>query len=144
MSVSFTVYGIAQPAGSKRGFVKAGRVVITDASAKSRPWKAQVSDAAAQAMNGGELLAGPLWLELMFYVPRPKGHYGAKGVRPSAPAFPTVKPDLLKLTRAVEDALTGICVRDDAQFIMEHLQKHYGEPARVEVRIGTLIDEAAA
>lgn len=137
MSVSFVVYGIAQPAGSKRGFVKAGRVVITDASAKSRPWKAQVSDAAAQASDG-PLLAGPLTLTVDFYLPRPKGHIGVKGVRPSAPAYPIVKPDTTKLLRAVEDALTGIVWRDDAQVVEQTVRKMYGEPARAEISVDRL------
>jgi crossover junction endodeoxyribonuclease RusA len=149
--IAFTVYGKAAPAGSKRGFynAKAARVIITDASKNSRPWKAQVSDAAAEAMNGGALLNGPVELSLTFYVPRPKGHFGAKGVRPSAPSSPTVKPDLLKLARAVEDALSGIVYRDDAQIVTEHLEKRYGEPARVDIQcndatLSVLEREAAA
>lgn len=136
--ISFTVHGKAQPAGSKRGFYKDGRVVVVDASINSRPWKAQVSDAGAQAMNGQSLLEGPLMLALEFYIPRPKGHYGVHGLRRSAPAIPTVRPDLLKLARAVEDALTGIVYRDDAQIAREILDKFYGEPARVEVRVRRL------
>jgi Holliday junction resolvase RusA-like endonuclease len=133
----FTVHGIPQPAGSKRGFYnhKTGRVIVTDDAKNSRPWKAQVTDAAAQAMHGAELLDGPLILGLEFYMPRPKGHFGKRGLRPSAPTAPTVKPDLLKLARAVEDALTGIVYRDDAQIVREILDKFYGEPARVEVRL---------
>jgi Holliday junction resolvase RusA-like endonuclease len=149
-ALHFTIYGTPQPAGSKRGFYNknAGRVIITDDAKKSRPWKAQVSDAAQQAMTFtselGEgtsgympLLEGPLALELVFYVPRPKGHYGsgrnAHKVRPSAPDFPAVKPDVLKLARAVEDALSSIVYRDDAQIVTEFLLKRYGEPARCEV-----------
>ena len=114
--IAFTVHGKPAPAGSKRGFynAKAKRVIITDDSKNSRPWKAQISDAAAEAMAGYDLLQGPLSVSLTFFVLRPKGHYGARGLRPSAPEFPTVKPDLLKLARAVEDALSGIVYRDDA------------------------------
>ena len=55
--IQFVVYGIPAPAGSKKGFYnhRTRRVIITDASEKSRPWKAQVSDAAAEAMAGREL-----------------------------------------------------------------------------------------
>jgi Holliday junction resolvase RusA-like endonuclease len=144
-ALAFTVYGTPQPAGSKRGFARGSRVVIVDANAKSRPWKALVTDAAIEAMQTTDrqsrileqapLLDGPLRLELDFYVPRPKGHYGVKGVRPSAPDFPAVKPDVLKLARAVEDALSGIVYRDDAQIVTEWLSKRYGEPARVEVLV---------
>jgi Holliday junction resolvase RusA-like endonuclease len=141
--LKFTVFGTPAPAGSKRGFynAKAGRVIITDDSARSRPWKAQISDAAAEAMNGETLLDGPLILSLGFYMPRPKGHFGKRGLRPSAPKVPTVKPDLLKLARAVEDGLTGIVYRDDSQIAREVLDKFYGEPARVEVTVYRM-DEA--
>jgi Holliday junction resolvase RusA-like endonuclease len=135
MSVAFTVYGQPAPAGSKRGLQRGGRVMVVDANPKARAWKAVVLDAAGQMMRGRALLEGPLLLELTFWMPRPKGHFGARGLRPSAPAFPTVKPDVLKLARGVEDALTGVCYRDDAQIVTEILQKSYGEPARCEVRL---------
>lgn len=152
MSVSFTVYGKAETAGSKRGFVNknTGRVIVTDDNAKSRPWKALVHDAAMQAMmttDGqsrvleiGPPLEGPLLLEVTFWIPRPKGHYGsgknADAPKAGAPFAPTVKPDLLKLTRAVEDALTGLVYRDDAQITAETLQKAYTTgQARTEVRV---------
>jgi Holliday junction resolvase RusA-like endonuclease len=153
-SIAFTVPGIAAPAGSKKGFynAKARRVVIVDDSKRSRPWKAQVSEAAAEAMtfNGDDgtsgyrpLLEGPLHLELIFHVNRPKGHYGsgrnADKVKPGAPWAPTVKPDLLKLARAVEDALSGLVYRDDAQIVVETLQKAYTTgTARTEIRVVTV------
>lgn len=147
-SVAFTVHGVAAPAGSKKGFynAKARRVIITDDSARSRPWKALVADAAVENMltigtngsrvlEGRPLLQGPLKLSVTFYLPRPKGHFGARGLKPSAPIYPTVKPDVTKLLRAVEDALTGIVWRDDAQIVSQFAQKVYGEPARTEIHI---------
>lgn len=140
--IAFTVFGVPQPAGSKRAFNHAttGRVVVVDDARKSRPWKQEVAGAANMAAGSFRgLLDGPLRLELVFWMPRPKGHYGtgrnAGKVRPSAPRFPAVKPDVLKLARAVEDALSGIVYRDDAQIVDEVLRKVYGEPARVEVRV---------
>lgn len=140
--VSFTVYGVAQPAGSKRAFQNrhTHRIVVVDDAKKSRPWKTDVAQAAGVAMVGrGELLDGPLLLELTFWMPRPKGHFGtgrnAGSVKGSAPRFPIVKPDVTKLVRAVEDALTAVVWRDDAQVVTQTAQKAYGEPARVEVRV---------
>lgn len=141
--IAFTVYGVAQPAGSKRAFAHArtGKIMVTDAAKGSRAWKQEVAAAASTAMLGesvtrsGVLVDGPLVLRLRFIVPRPKGHYGVRGLRPSAPEYPTVRPDVLKLARAVEDACTGVVWRDDAQIVSETLQKRYGEPARVEVEI---------
>lgn len=147
MTVSFTVHGVPAPAGSKRGFYRAGRVIITDDAKRSRPWKAQVADAAAEAMTFHDPdgtsgyrppLEGPLHLLLIFWMPRPTGHYGARGVRPSAPPYPAVRPDVTKLVRAVEDALTGIVWRDDAQVVHQEASKRYGVPPRVEIRVSEL------
>lgn len=142
--IAFTVYGKPQPAGSKKAFVRGGRAMIVDDAKGSRPWKTMVAQTAGDLMNGRELLDGPLELSLVFVVPRPKGHFGAKGLRPSAPHYPTVKPDVLKLARAVEDALSGVVYRDDAQIVEELLAKEYGEPARVEVRVVPLAAPAEA
>lgn len=144
-AVSFTVHGVAAPAGSKKGFVnkRTGRVIITDDSKRSKPWQSQVNDVAGKAMGGRELLEGPLLLEITFWVTRPKGHYGtgrnAGVVRTSAPWSPTVKPDVLKLARAVEDALTSVVYRDDAQIVTETLQKAYtAGSARADIRIAQI------
>lgn len=143
MRVEIKVFGKPQPAGSKRGFAftrangKTG-VAISDANSKSRPWKTLVSQAAGE-QYGGELLRGPLAVELRFFAPRPKGHYGsgskASVLKASAPQYPTGKPDVLKLARAVEDALTKVVYADDSQIVREVLEKCYGEPARVEIVI---------
>lgn len=150
--ISFTVVGEAQPAGSKRAFVVNGRAVVSDANAKSRPWKQEVAQVAHEAyvkwaesqvsMPGDIALLGcPLEVQFVFFQPRPKGHYGtgrnAGILKPLAPRFPATRPDVLKLARGVEDALTGVVWRDDSQIVCEHLFKCYGEPARVEVRIWT-------
>ena len=147
-AIAFTVYGRPAPAGSKRvlpaGGRAGGRPIVVDDSKRSRPWKQDVAATAAAAMNGRPLLEGPLGLELVFYVSRPKSHYGALGVRPSAPAWPTVKPDVLKLARAVEDALTGQVWRDDAQVVRELLTKRYGEPERVEIWVAVQAEPPTA
>lgn len=136
--IAFTVYGQAQPAGSKTaGVSKGGKVFVRDSAKKGAPWRRHVAQAAGQAMNGTGLLDGPLELSVIFKVPRPKGHYGVRGLRPSAPSHPTVRPDVTKLLRAVEDALTGIVWRDDAQVVAQHAYKEYGEPACADIRVTT-------
>jgi Holliday junction resolvase RusA-like endonuclease len=137
--VVFTVAGKPEPAGSKRPFTWRARdgrsgTSIVDANPKSRGWKTQVSEAAAAAFSG-ELLDGPLSVEFTFEVPRPQGHFGKKGLLASAPAHPTMRPDVLKLARAVEDAITGTIWRDDSQIVREVLVKKYGEQSRLTVRI---------
>lgn len=137
LNLTFRVYGIPQPAGSKQGFFnkKISRVMIVDANKNAKPWKALVASAAIDAVYPGLIFSGPIGLELVFFVPRPKGHFGKKGLRVAAPEYPTRRPDLLKLARGVEDALTAIVWHDDAQIVSEHLSKRYGEKPGVQVTV---------
>lgn len=137
-SLSFTVYGTPKPAGSKRGFMVGGKVRITDANPKSRSWKNQVAQVAGETMANREIFDGPLIVTMRFYSLRPKGHYKASGglsAKGRRTPYPAIRPDVLKLARGVEDALTGVCYRDDAQIVGEKLYKRYGEPERVEIVI---------
>jgi Holliday junction resolvase RusA-like endonuclease len=142
-TLAFSVLGEARPGGSKRAFVVKGRAVVTDDAGKSgKTWRRDVqlaANAALEQAGGFELLAGPLVVRMTFYRRRPKAHYGARGaLLPSAPAYPTVKPDALKLARAIEDALTGLIWRDDAQIVAGAQAKRYGEPERVEISVTEL------
>lgn len=137
--LAFVVHGTPQTAGSKRPFPvrrKDGRVFnVAPDNPRTKHWRTLVAQHAGEAMAGRELLQGPLELRLCFFVRRPKGHFGKKGLLPSAPAYPTVKPDVLKLARAVEDSLSGVVYRDDAQVVEEVLAKRYGtERVEIEVR----------
>ena len=142
--LTFTVLGKPEPAGSKKGFYnqRMRRVIITDANKESRGWKNQVAELAHQAMAGRKPFSGPLEVTFMFFVQRPQGHYGkgknAEKVKASSPVYPTVKPDVLKLARGVEDAMTSIVYRDDSLIVEEHISKLYGEPERVEVYVRVL------
>ena len=139
------VYGTPAPAGSKRAFaikrggVPTGQIAVSDASPKSKPWKAEIRQAVGRAMEDRAPFEGPLAVEFTFYVHRPKGHFGtgrnANYLRPSAPELPAVKPDLLKYARSVEDAMSGCVYRDDSQITTERLRKRYGTPERVEIRV---------
>lgn len=136
--IAFNVFGKAEPAGSKRAFVRNGHAQVVDANSKAKDWKSQVAATAASHF-AGELLSGPLAVQFTFFTPRPAGHFGqgrnAGTLKPSAPAYPTSRPDVLKLARGVEDSLSGVIYRDDAQIVEEHLSKRYGAPARCEIRI---------
>jgi Holliday junction resolvase RusA-like endonuclease len=85
---------------------------------------------------------GPVGLAVVFHLRRPKGHFGtgrnADRVKASSPAWPCVKPDCTKLLRGVEDAMTGIVWRDDAQVVEQMVSKVYGAPERAQVRAWSL------
>ena len=143
--IDFQVYGNAKPAGSKRAMVNkyTGKANVRDACKGSKDWKALVS-LAAREHAPEELLDGPLYVSMTFWQLRPKSHsYTGKRaylLRDDAPQFPTGKPDVLKLARAVEDALTGVIWRDDAQIVAELIRKEYGQVPGVNITIQRMED----
>ncbi len=57
---------------------------------------------------------------------RPKGHFGKRGLRSSAPGWPAVRPDADKLLRVVLDGLGEAGVfRDDGQVVRGTFVKRY-------------------
>lgn len=139
-AINFFVPGIPRPGGSKRAFFRPGMKypAITDDCAGNRDWKATVKDFATRA-HSGPPLEGPLRLCIVFRVLRPKGHFGAKGLRPSAPIYPTVKPDVTKLLRSTEDACTGVLWRDDAQVVEQTASKVYSDTTGADITITALL-----
>jgi Holliday junction resolvase RusA-like endonuclease len=124
--------GVPIPQGSLRAFTRNGRAWASSDNPRTRPWKAAVTAEAALAVEqaGFETPAydrRPVAVAITFALPRPKGHFGKKGLLPSAPRSPAVMPDLDKLVRAVLDALTGIVWRDDAQVVAIEAYKRYSD-----------------
>lgn len=119
----FDVYGDPAPQGSKRVYVdqRTGRRGVAESSEeKVKSWRSEVRMAALDRRNGDlGLLDGPLMVDAIFTFVRPAGHYGtgrnARVLKPSAPPRPAVKPDLSKIIRSTEDALTGVLYRDDSR-----------------------------
>lgn len=105
------------------------------------PWRQRVAAAAKKWCEETADEAQPLEAVLTWSLPRPKGHYGtgrnADALKPSAPLYPSRKPDLDKLTRAVFDALTESKVTpDDAQIVDATVKKRYASAREVNIPIG--------
>jgi len=147
-AIEIAVYGDPQPQGSKRfvGFKgRPGRGVIIEANPKTKPWRGNVADEARKVMGDRPPLTGPIRCDVSFWVRRPVGHFRRDGrLLPSAPAWPAVRPDRGKLLRAVEDALSGIVWRDDAQCVAGEPIKRYatsrpnGHGPGVDIRVEEL------
>ena len=141
----FTVFGKPQHGGSKTAFpirMKNGKMrcnVVDENEKEVRPWRNQIEMVAAELMGDRPPFEGPLLLVATFYFERPKGHYGAHGVKRSAPRYPTVRPDTTKLLRPLEDALSGILWKDDALIVDQNAKKRYGDPPRVEVKMAVIV-----
>lgn len=137
------VFGTPAPQGSKsfKG-MRGGKPILAESSKKVTPWRAAVVDAALQAVKvaGWVTLTGPVRLEVEFFlkppVTMPKGRLG-----------PTTYPDLSKLIRSTEDALTSAKVwLDDAQVVREVAGKFYaepGQPAGARIRVSSMADQLA-
>jgi Holliday junction resolvase RusA-like endonuclease len=114
--IEITVYGIPGPQGSKR---HVGSGVMIESSKKVKPWREAVKWAFVERYGGSERpgVSGPVSLEVVFTLARPKS---TKRDRPS------VKPDLSKLVRSTEDALTDIGAwEDDARVVVLMASKRY-------------------
>ena len=83
------------------------------------------------------LLTGALRMTTVFNLKRPKAHYGTNGEIKDR--FKNIghqkKPDLSKLIRAAEDALTGVIYKDDSQICEHHSYKKYSEKIGVQIII---------
>lgn len=119
--MKITVYGLPAPQGSKRfvGHAKSGRGIMIESSKAVKPWRQDVKYAAMEAMATQDPKTGlvppypfprAVQVTMVFTLPRPKS---AK-----KDAVPSKKPDLSKLVRATEDALTDAGVwEDDARVV---------------------------
>lgn len=121
-TLTIVVYGIPGPQGSKR-FVgmRGGKGIMVESSAKVKPWREDVKVAAEKVRAGRPPIDAPLRLHMTFTLPKPK----------SAPktrqTFPMRTPDLSKLARSTEDALTAAGIWADDARVVEYgrLAKRY-------------------
>lgn len=125
--------GSAKYLGKNR---KTGKALVVQDNAKlQKVWADAIGWTVGLAMKAEKqqkVTAGrPVQLTMRFQFKRPKKHMGEgknKGkVKPSAPHFHTVKPDLDKLVRCVKDALSGIAYDDDNQVVAHSACKAYSE-----------------
>lgn len=132
--IEFIVRGTPAPQGSKHAFRNqhTGRIQQVESSKKVAPWRSDVRDAALAIIDPDvwRPLVGPLVVSMVFSFNRPKGHWrtgrNAGLLKDSAPGFPHGRPDLSKLARSTEDALTDVVWVDDAQIVgYRHLTKVY-------------------
>lgn len=136
------IVGKPEPAGSKRGVggrPGQGPPRVIDANKNAAGWKQRVALEVSQKYRGQVWAKTPMMLRLVFYRTRPAKDYrtgkNAHLLRDDAPEFPLAKPDVLKLARAIEDALTGVIWHDDAQIVNEPIAKRWAARPGVKIEI---------
>jgi Holliday junction resolvase RusA-like endonuclease len=119
--MTITVYGMPGPQGSKKFMgIKGGRGILVESSSKVKSWREAVKWAAIDSQVGklpsfDRHVYGPVRMEVTFTMPRPKS---AK-----KNAVPSTRPDLSKLVRSTEDALTDVGAFEDDARIVECLSR---------------------
>lgn len=135
MTLRFTVYGPPAAQGSKSiGRSGTGIPYLRESSKMVAPFRRACAAAAVAA--GARLMVGPVFLSIVVHAVRPKSHLLKSGeVSAVAPERPGGH-DASKVGRAVEDALAGICYRNDRQVRTLFVDFHYGPgPERVEITV---------
>lgn len=88
------------------------------------------------------LLSQALQVDLYFYLPRPKGHYGTGKntgkLKDWAPTLHTNKPDIDNLRKLVMDAMTGIFWTDDSLVCTGTTIKEYSDKPKTVIKIKKL------
>lgn len=124
MMIEITIIGLPAPQGSKKAIRNkyTGTIQLKESSAKVKPWREAVVWAAREAMQeqGWKAPVGPVCCSMTFTMRKPK----------SAPkrrrTYPDRTPDLSKLVRSTEDALTTAGIwEDDARVISLGAHKVY-------------------
>lgn len=122
--IELIVYGTPAPQGSKKfvGVTREGRGILVESSKKVRPWRMDVKAAAEIVRDANALrmpLDGPLAVSMVFTVAKPTAAPKRRQT------WPDKKPDVSKLARSTEDALTdaGFWVDDARVVVYECLGK---------------------
>ena len=129
-TLAFTVAG--EPKGQPRprafarkmGNVHVARFYDSDVADE---WKraVQIVVLDASIVHKWPLTLGPVAISMCFSLPRPKSHFGAKGLKASAPLHHSGKPDADNLAKLVMDQITksGRIWRDDSQVVSLRVEK---------------------
>lgn len=135
-TLTFIVLGDPATQGSKR---HVGHGILIEANKDLPAWRDSVVTHAKQAARdeGWECADDAVYVALAFTLIRPKS------VSPAKRPYPSVKPDLDKVTRAVFDALTiARVIHDDALIVGSAQHKRYcegNESPGVRVRVSRML-----
>ena len=134
-TVSFTVPG--KPIGKGRPRIgKVGGFSRMFTPEKTVNYEGLVGWTAAQAMAGRPLIAGPVSVVLHIAAEIPASWSKAKQARATAGAeFPTTKPDMDNVIKAVFDAMNGVVWKDDVQVVSLKTTKAYALAPCVQVEV---------
>ena len=110
---------------------------------KTASYEGLIALAGTEAMAGRTLLEGAVMVEMRIVLAIPQSMSNKRRAMAIAgELFPTKKPDMDNVIKAIYDGLNGVVWKDDVQVVDAFVRKRYGEVPGVHVRIVPL--EAAA
>lgn len=138
--VMFTVPG--EPVGKGRpriGRVGAHARMFTPA--KTANYEGLIAHSGQQAMAGRALFEGPVLVELDIALSIPQSmSKKRKSLALAGGLYPTKKPDMDNVIKAIYDGLNGVVWKDDVQVVKAVVGKRYGETPGVRVKIVPLLE----
>ena len=130
--IRLIVPGIPRPKARPRIFTRGGKVMHYSPSAKDE----QAFLAIAAHTRPIRPLAGPIAVELTFYVPPPKSIPAKLRTQVDAETLPCAKrPDLDNYAKMCLDALDGVYWIDDGQIWELYARKVYSRTPRTELTV---------
>lgn len=136
--VTITVQGPPQGKGRARAFVRGGRVGHYTPQ-KTRTYESLIFGAAVDAMGDRPPFEQAVEFTLRAIYPVPASWSKRKQQQAiTGEIKPGKKPDLDNVAKAWNDALNGVCYRDDSLICRMTLDKRYGPQALVVVTVRPL------
>lgn len=133
--VSFVVPGEAVGKGRPRVSTIGGHARMFTPT-KTVNYETLIALAAQAAMNGRELIAGPVMVELKIFVSIAQSWSKKKRAEALAGEVKcTKKPDIDNVLKAILDGMNGIVFKDDVQATHVSASKKFGETPGVLVRV---------
>lgn len=133
--VRFTVPG--EPVGKGRPRVSTvGGHARMFTPAKTASYEGLIALAGTEAMAGRQLIEGPVMVEMRIVQAIPQSmSKKRKAMAIAGELFPTKKPDMDNVIKAIYDGLNGVVWKDDVQVVDAFVKKRYGEKPGVHVRV---------
>ena len=141
--VSFFVPGEAIGKGRPRVSTIGGHARMFTPK-KTANYETLIAMSAQQAMQGRELIPGPVLVEMKIIVSVAQSWSKKKTAAALAgDVMPTKKPDADNVLKAICDGINGIVFKDDVQVVNVSMSKRFGETPGVLVRVVPLVGESS-
>lgn len=134
--LKFTVPGAPIGKGRPRVTTRGGKFATMYTPEKTVNYEGLVAHSAKVAMAGMPLMDGPASVRLDIVCQVPASWSQKKRAQALAgQVYPTTKPDIDNVEKAIFDGLNGVVWRDDVQVVDVAKRKRYGDTPGVSVTI---------